>query len=466
MFLSPSSGLAHLSHTPGPKPPTSPPIVITTITPKSPRNPNPPSPSPSRAPMSPMMSTKKRKLTLKKPQPDPIPQPEPEEEEEQERVEYDEEEQEDDKNDDENSDEEPINKLLEPFSKDQLMSILVSAAESHPNIASNIRTLADEDPVHRKIFIHGLGWDATTETLRDVFGKYGEIEDCKAVVDKATGKSKGYGFVMFRSRSGARRALREPQKRIGNRMTACQLAAVGPVPGGQAGGGSVVGSEHTARKIYVSNVSAEIDPGKLTGYFAKYGEIEEGPLGIDKATGKFKGFCLFVYKTVEGAKRALEEAHKNFDGHMLHCQQAIDGPKMGKQQFQQRNGQFGGRNDNVGIGGGNAVNGGGHFMGNPALAAQAALNPVLGQALTALLASQGAGFRLGNLMGIGSGVNPVIPGVYGNQGVGTSGVLGGYGVPPGLQAAYQNQQLGQGSTGRSGQGSGHLGGSSGPYSSH
>ncbi|GAB2210052.1 hypothetical protein Drorol1_Dr00015305 [Drosera rotundifolia] len=416
--------------------------------------------------MSPMMSTKKRKLTLKKPQPDPIPQPE--DEVEQEQVEYEEEEQEDDDNDDvnddEDSDEEPITKLLEPFSKDQLMSLLVSAAESHPDIASNIRTLADEDPVHRKIFIHGLGWDATTETLKEVFGKYGEIEDCKAVMDKATGKSKGYGFVMFRSRSGARRALREPQKRIGNRMTACQLAAVGPVPGGT--GQAIGGSEHSVRKIYVSNVSPEIDPGKLTGYFAKYGEIEEGPLGIDKATGKFKGFCLFVYKTVEGAKRALEEAHKNFEGHMLHCQQAIDGLKMGKQQqqFQQRNGQFGGRNDNVGIGGGSVVNGG-HFMGNPALAAQAALNPVLGQALTALLASQGAGFGLGNIMGIGPGVNPA--GVYGNQGVGTSGVLGGYGVQPGLQAAYPNQQLGQGSTGgRSGQGSGHLSGSSGPYSGH
>ncbi|KAK4780439.1 hypothetical protein SAY87_016545 [Trapa incisa] len=68
--------------------------------------------------------------------------------------------------------------------------------------------------------------------------------------------------------------------------------------------------------------------------------IEEGPLGLDKVMGKSKGFCLFVYKTLESAKKSLEEPYKIFED-MLHCQKAIDGPKPWKSQhsWQQKNAQ-------------------------------------------------------------------------------------------------------------------------------
>lgn len=58
-------------------------------------------------------------------------------------------------------------------------------------------------------------------------------------------------------------------------------------------------------------------------------------LGLDKTTGKPKGFALFVYKSIESAKKALEEPHKNFEGTILHCQKAIDGPKPKKPYYNQ-----------------------------------------------------------------------------------------------------------------------------------
>jgi heterogeneous nuclear ribonucleoprotein A1/A3 len=79
------------------------------------------------------------------------------------------------------------------------------------------------------------------------------------------------------------------------------------------------------RKIFVGNVHADVDVDRLYQYFLQYGEIEEGPLGFDKNTGKPKGFALFVYKSVESARRALEEPMKNFDGKTLNVQKAIDG---------------------------------------------------------------------------------------------------------------------------------------------
>ncbi|KAK8954669.1 hypothetical protein KSP39_PZI002139 [Platanthera zijinensis] len=90
-------------------------------------------------------------------------------------------------------------------------------------------------------------------------------------------------------------------------------------------------SELTQQKIYVSNVGSDIDPHKILQFFSKFGEIEEGPLGQDKTTEKHRGFYLFVYKNAESAKRALEDPHRNFEGHILHCQKAVDCPKPNKQ---------------------------------------------------------------------------------------------------------------------------------------
>ena len=363
-------------------------------------------------------------------------------------------------------------------------------------MADRIRKVADEDPIHRKIFVHGLGWDTNAETLTGVFREYGEIEDCKAVCDKVSGKSKGYGFILFKTRSGARKALQQPQKKIGNRTTACQLAAIGPGPAPNAAAGPMAAqaaqsqpmSEYTQRKIYVSNVGADLDIQKLLMFFSRFGEVEDGPLGLDKLTGRPKGFCLFVYKSAESAKRALEEPHKNFEGHILHCQKAIDGPKPGKSQHQHQNqhhhkshnSKFQ-RNENPGYAGG-AASGMGHLMApasggigfNQGAPAAQAFNPAIGQALTALLATQGAGLGLTNLLGtFGSApnVNPGVPGAghviqggYGNQASISPGMMGSYGNQSAMQGGYPNPQLGQGGSGRGQHGVGQSGGA--PYMGH
>jgi heterogeneous nuclear ribonucleoprotein A1/A3 len=347
-----------------------------------------------------------------------------------------------------------IQGLLDSFAKDQLDELLRDAAVAHDDVLRTIHRVADSDPAQRKIFVHGLGWDATADTLTEVFSPYGEIEDLRVVTDRKTGKCKGYGFILYHRRSGARAALREPQKKIGNRTTACQLASVGPVPAGSAVANSTVAApamlqlppvlEYTQRKIFVSNVGADIDTQKLFQFFSKYGEIEEGPLGLDKVTRKPMGFALFVYKTIEGAKKALEEPHKSFEGIVLHCQKAIDGPKPNKTAGL---GGFYGvgtsivNNGAVGYGATSLSLPGTVGLGHAispvapslaslpgAIAASPGLDPALGQALTALLATQGARLGLNNILGVGgnaSGVpQPGAPGALGGSGV--LGVPGGY----------------------------------------
>lgn len=213
------------------------------------------------------------------------------------------------------SDSESLPKLLEPYSKDQLLDLISGVAHEIPALLHHIRHVADRDVSHRKIFVHGLGWDTTRETLLSAFEPFGEIEDCTLVADKATGKAKGYGFVLFKTRKAADEALQNPKKKIGNRVASWQLASVGPGAPPDA----------AARRIYVSNVPPDTDAEKLRLFFAKFGEIETGPFGLDATTGKFRGFALFVFKSDAGAKNVLEEPYKLFEGHRLHCQKATEG---------------------------------------------------------------------------------------------------------------------------------------------
>jgi len=48
-----------------------------------------------------------------------------------------------------------------------------------------------------KLFIGGLAWHTTDETLRQGFEKFGKIEEAIVVKDRDTNRSRGFGFVRF-----------------------------------------------------------------------------------------------------------------------------------------------------------------------------------------------------------------------------------------------------------------------------
>ncbi|KAJ3704163.1 hypothetical protein LUZ61_007868 [Rhynchospora tenuis] len=218
--------------------------------------------------------------------------------------------------------------IIEPLSRDQLAEIVASAACHGGAALDLVRSLCSRDPAQRKLFIRGLGWDTTQDSLRSVFSPYGELEEVVVISDKATGKSKGYGFITFRYVDGAILALKDPSKKIDGRITVVQLASAG-LAEKSAPNSAQKAADVALRKIFVGNVLPDMSSERLLSHFATYGEIEEGPLGFDKQTGKFRGYALFVYKTVSGAQAALVNPNKVFDGQTLACKLAIEG-KRGK----------------------------------------------------------------------------------------------------------------------------------------
>ena len=59
------------------------------------------------------------------------------------------------------------------------------------------------------IYVGNLSYDMTAEELREAFEQHGEVADAKVIMDRETGRSKGFGFVDMPNASEGEAAIAE-----------------------------------------------------------------------------------------------------------------------------------------------------------------------------------------------------------------------------------------------------------------
>ena len=57
------------------------------------------------------------------------------------------------------------------------------------------------------IFVAKLSFETQNEDLIDAFTPYGEVASANVITDKATGRSKGFGFVEMQNEEEAKKAI-------------------------------------------------------------------------------------------------------------------------------------------------------------------------------------------------------------------------------------------------------------------
>lgn len=58
-----------------------------------------------------------------------------------------------------------------------------------------------------KLYVGGLSWDTTDESLNNAFSTHGEVTEVAVIKDRDTGRSRGFGFVTMADQSGAKAAM-------------------------------------------------------------------------------------------------------------------------------------------------------------------------------------------------------------------------------------------------------------------
>ncbi len=60
-----------------------------------------------------------------------------------------------------------------------------------------------------KLYVGNLSYDTTEEGLRSHFEQAGEVQSASIIMDRMTGRSKGFGFVEMGSADDAQKAIDE-----------------------------------------------------------------------------------------------------------------------------------------------------------------------------------------------------------------------------------------------------------------
>ena len=59
----------------------------------------------------------------------------------------------------------------------------------------------------KKLFVGGLSYETTEATLKDTFAQAGTVESATIIIDKMSGRSKGFGFVEMSTEDEAKKAV-------------------------------------------------------------------------------------------------------------------------------------------------------------------------------------------------------------------------------------------------------------------
>merc|ERR1719189_2930905 len=133
-----------------------------------------------------------------------------------------------------------LKKYLEPYNSDELRKLICDVTLSDSGFCQSMLEMIKRDKKWCKLFVHGLSFATSKETLEKEYKVYGNVKEAVVLVDKK-GQSKGYGFVTFENAEQALKAAKEPKKRIDSRMTHCNLAFKGNPKKFAAIGGSQTG---------------------------------------------------------------------------------------------------------------------------------------------------------------------------------------------------------------------------------
>ncbi len=94
-----------------------------------------------------------------------------------------------------------------------------------------------------KLYIGGLSYSTTEQTLKDTFAQAGTVETATVILDRMSGRSKGFGFVEMSSDEEAKKAIEmfNGKELDGRSLTVNEARPMGERPARRGGGGGFGG---------------------------------------------------------------------------------------------------------------------------------------------------------------------------------------------------------------------------------
>lgn len=89
-----------------------------------------------------------------------------------------------------------------------------------------------------KIYVGNMSFNTTEDNLRELFSQHGEVREVAVVMDRETGRPRGFGFVEMNDDAQAKAAMAALNgKDFDGRQLRVDIAHDKPAGGGGGGGG-------------------------------------------------------------------------------------------------------------------------------------------------------------------------------------------------------------------------------------
>ncbi|KAH0509475.1 Heterogeneous nuclear ribonucleoproteins A2/B1 [Microtus ochrogaster] len=140
----------------------------------------------------------------------------------------------------------------------------------------------------RKLFIGGLSFETTEESLRNYYEQWGKLTDCVVMRDPASKRSRGFGFVTFSSMAEVDAAMAARPHSIDGRVVEPKRAVAREESGKP-------GAHVTVKKLFVGGIKEDTEEHHLRDYFEEYGKIDTIEIITDRQSGKKRGFGFVTF---------------------------------------------------------------------------------------------------------------------------------------------------------------------------
>lgn len=172
-----------------------------------------------------------------------------------------------------------------------------------------------------KMFIGGLSWQTTPESIREYFSSFGDLAEVMVMKDPATRRSRGFGFITFSGPTGVEKVLKYPVHQLDGKIVEPKVA----VP--RKTNPKLV---MRTKKIFVGGLSATTSLEDIRAYFEQFSLVQDAMLAYDKVTNRHRGFGFVTFDNEDVVDKICEIHFHEINGKMVESKKALPKePRLG-----------------------------------------------------------------------------------------------------------------------------------------